>query len=85
MKIDKKGEWRRTHYSTEINSDLDGEEAIVLGWIRDIRDLGGIRFVILQDKEGIVQITVPRDEVGEGILKKAGSFQRAGQFDRLNL
>jgi aspartyl-tRNA synthetase len=76
MKSDKKGEWRRTHYSTEINSELDGEEVIVLGWIRDIRDLGGIRFVILQDKEGIIQITVPRDEVSEGLLKKAGSLQR---------
>ena len=76
MKIDKKREWYRTHYSTEINSELDGEEVVVLGWIRDIRDLGGIRFVILQDKEGIVQITVPRDEVSEGLLKKADSLQR---------
>ena len=76
MKIDQLGDWRRTHYSTEVTPKLDGEEVIVLGWIRDIRDLGGIRFVILQDKEGIVQVTVPRDEVDQGILEKADSLQR---------
>jgi len=76
MKIDELGDWRRTHYSTEVTPKLDGEEVIVLGWIRDIRDLGGIRFVILQDKEGIVQVTIPRDEVDKRILKKADSLQR---------
>jgi len=76
MKIDELGDWRRTHYSTEVTPKLDGEEVIILGWIRDIRDLGGIRFVILQDKEGIVQVTIPRDEVDQGILEKADSLQR---------
>ena len=61
MKIGKLGDWRRTHYSSDIKPELDGKEVLVLGWIQDIRDLGGIRFVILQDKNGKVQITIPRD------------------------
>ena len=76
MKVDRLGNWRRTHYSTDVKPELDGEEVIVLGWIQDIRDLGGIRFVVLQDKKGIVQITIPRDEVSQGILEKAVSLQR---------
>jgi len=76
MKIDHLGNWRRTHYSTEITPKMDGKEAIALGWIRDIRDLGGIRFIILQDKEGIVQVTIPRDEAKPKVLKKASSLQR---------
>ena len=76
METDKLGGWRRTHYSVDIKPELDGREVILLGWVRDVRDLGGIRFVILQDKEGIVQITVPRDEVDEAVLKKANSLQR---------
>jgi len=76
METDQLGEWRRTHYSVDIKPELDGREVILLGWVRDVRDLGGIRFVILQDKEGIVQITVPRDEVDETVLKKANSLQR---------
>ena len=74
--IDELGEWRRTHYSREIKPTLDGEEVIVLGWVKDIRDLGGIRFIILQDREGTVQITIPRDEVDEEVMKKADLLQR---------
>lgn len=76
MKLDRLGEWRRTLYSTDIGPNLEGEEVTLLGWIRDIRDLGGIRFVILQDKEGMVQVTIPRDEVSKGVLRKAESLQR---------
>jgi aspartyl-tRNA synthetase len=76
MKVDELGDWRRTHYSTEITPNMDGKDVIVLGWIRDIRDLGGIRFIILQDKEGIVQITIPRDKADPNVLEKSGSLQR---------
>jgi len=76
MKIDNLGDWRRTHYSSDINPALDGEEAIVLGWVRDIRDLGGIRFIILQDKEGSVQVTVPEDKVNRETINKASTLQR---------
>lgn len=76
MKTDKLGDWRRTHYSTDIKPELDGKEVLVLGWVQDIRDLGGIRFVILQDKEGTVQITIPRDKAGSKVMKKADALQR---------
>jgi len=76
MKTDKLGDWRRTRYSTDIKPELDGKEVLVLGWVQDIRDLGGIRFLILQDKNGTVQITIPRDEANSGVLKKADSLQR---------
>ena len=76
MKTDKLEDWRRTHYSTDIKPELSGKEVLVLGWVQDIRDLGGIRFVILQDKNGTVQITIPRDEANSRVLKKADSLQR---------
>ncbi|RLI40882.1 aspartate--tRNA(Asn) ligase, partial [Candidatus Bathyarchaeota archaeon] len=76
MEIDEMGDWRRTHYSIDVKPDLDGKEVIVLGWVQDIRDLGGIRFVILQDKEGTIQITIPRSKVNKEVAKKADSLQR---------
>jgi len=76
MEIDQLGDWRRTHYSIDVKPELEGKEVIVLGWVRDIRDLGGIRFVILQDRTGDVQITIPRSEVGEDVVKRADSLQR---------
>jgi len=75
MRIDGLGCWRRTHYSNEIGPQLDGKETVIFGWVRDIRDLGGIRFIVLQDKEGIVQITIPRDEVNEETLRKGDALQ----------
>jgi nondiscriminating aspartyl-tRNA synthetase len=76
MKVDKLGNWRRTHYTVDITPDLDGKEVIVFGWVLDIRDLGGLRFVIVQDREGDVQITVPRKKVGAEVAKKADTLQR---------
>ena len=76
MEIDRLGDWRRTHYSREIKPELDGKEIVVFGWVRDIRDLGGIRFVILQDREGTVQITIHPDQVKRELIKKTDSLQR---------
>jgi len=75
MQTDKLGDWRRTHYSIEVIPDLSGKEVIVFGWVQSIRDLGGIRFIILQDREGDVQVTIPRKKVGAEVGKKADALQ----------
>ncbi len=62
--------WRRTHYSAEITSEMDGEEVIVMGWVHSIRALGKIIFVILRDREGFVQIVAPKQKVGEDLFKQ---------------
>jgi len=76
MKAEQLGDWRRTHYSSEIKSELDGKEVLVLGWVKDIRDLGAIRFIILQDKEGTVQITLVRKKVSKEMLEKTENLQK---------
>jgi aspartyl-tRNA synthetase len=76
MEVDQLGEWRRTHYSSEIKSELDGKEILLLGWVKDIRDLGAIRFVVLQDREGTVQITILRKKAQKEVLEKTGNLQR---------
>ncbi len=76
MEVDQLGDWRRTHYSREIKPELDGKEIVVFGWVRDIRDLGGIRFVILQDREGTVQITIHPDQAKRELIEKADSLRR---------
>ncbi|MEM2321103.1 MAG: aspartate--tRNA(Asn) ligase [Candidatus Bathyarchaeia archaeon] len=68
--------WKRTHYTSEITLELDGKEVTLAGWVRDIRDLGGIKFLLLRDKEGFIQVTAPKDEVDEDIIKIIGSLQR---------
>ena len=75
MQIDPLGEWRRTHYSSEIKPDLDEKEVVIFGWVKEIRDLGGIRFLILRDREGDVQVTIPRKKVSKELLEKSDALQ----------
>jgi aspartyl-tRNA synthetase len=76
MNTDQLGDWRRTRYSNGITPQLDKKEVTIFGWISDIRDLGGIRFLILQDKEGTVQVTIPRKKVSPDIVKKSEELQK---------
>ena len=62
------GDLRRTHYSKDVNPDISGEEVLIMGWVHEIRDLGGIIFVIIRDRDGLVQITAPSKKVDARIL-----------------
>ena len=76
MKLDELGDWRRTHYSAEITPDLNGKEVIIFGWVQDARDLGGLRFIIVQDREGTVQVTIPKKKVDAKTVEKAEMLLR---------
>ncbi|MCQ2977453.1 MAG: aspartate--tRNA(Asn) ligase [archaeon] len=62
------GDLRRTHYSKDINPEITGEEIQLMGWVHEIRDLGGIIFVIIRDRDGLIQITAPSKKVDAQIL-----------------
>ncbi len=76
MDLDAIGTWIRTHYSYSVTPELDGKEVTVVGWVQEIRDLGGIRFMILQDREGTVQITIPKKKVSAEVLAKSQFLQK---------
>ncbi len=50
------GESRRTHYSGEINENEIGRTVAVCGWCQRQRDLGGLIFIDLRDRAGVVQL-----------------------------
>jgi nondiscriminating aspartyl-tRNA synthetase len=76
MKLDSIGDWVRTYYSANVTPRMDGEEVALFGWVQEIRDLGGIRFIILQDREGTIQVTVPRKKVSLEVLAKSEALQK---------
>jgi len=76
MKLDSIGDWCRTHCSVDVKPELDGQEVTLFGWVQEIRDLGGIRFIIMQDREGTIQVTVPRKKVSSGVLSKSDVLQK---------
>jgi aspartyl-tRNA synthetase len=55
---------------------MDGEEVTLFGWVQELRDLGGIRFIILQDREGTIQVTVPRKKVSPEVVSKSDALQK---------
>ena len=76
MKLDSTDNWSRTHYSIDIKPEMDGKEITLFGWVQDIRDLGGIRFIIMQDREGTIQVTIPRKKVSSEVLSKSDVLQK---------
>jgi nondiscriminating aspartyl-tRNA synthetase len=67
------GDWRRTHYSTQITPELDGEEVTAFGWVSSVRTQGGITFLIVTDKEGIFQVTTIRGKATSETIQKMAS------------
>ncbi len=76
MILDSTGDWIRTYYSTAVTPYMDTQEVTLFGWVQEIRDLGGIRFVILQDREGTIQITIPKKRVPPEVLAKSDALQK---------
>lgn len=46
----------RTHYASDVNLSQDGQTVRVAGWVNRRRDHGGIIFVDLRDRSGLVQV-----------------------------
>ncbi|WP_326717382.1 aspartate--tRNA ligase [Vagococcus jeotgali] len=63
---------KRTNYCGLISEKELGEEVVVKGWIQKRRDLGGLIFIDLRDREGIVQV-VFNPEVSNEALEIADS------------
>ncbi|MEN8178539.1 MAG: aspartate--tRNA ligase [Pseudomonadota bacterium] len=51
----------RSHYCGQVNSSLIGQEVELCGWVHRRRDHGGVIFIDLRDREGLVQVVYDPD------------------------
>lgn len=51
----------RSHYCGDVNKSHVGQEVTLVGWVNRSRDLGGVVFLDLRDREGLVQVVYDPD------------------------
>ncbi|MDO4549037.1 MAG: aspartate--tRNA ligase, partial [Clostridia bacterium] len=67
--------FKRTNYCGEISNEHIGREVSLSGWVQRTRDLGGVVFVWLRDREGLVQLVFSEEQSGAECFALAGSLR----------
>ena len=52
---------RRTSYAGLVDEKFVGQDVVLKGWVQKRRDLGGLIFIDLRDREGIVQLVFSQE------------------------
>ena len=68
-------EQKRSHYCGQIYEEDKATTATVTGWVQRIRDMGGVLFVDLRDKTGILQVVFNIEKTGKEIFSLAESLR----------
>jgi aspartyl-tRNA synthetase len=63
------GDLTRTHTCGELRAHHVGGEAVLLGWVHRVRDLGGLLFIDIRDRAGVTQVVFDKDD--EALMAKA--------------
>lgn len=66
---------KRSHRCTEVSSANIGEKVTMMGWVQKSRNKGGIIFVDLRDRSGILQVIFEESQCGAECFEKAGKLR----------
>jgi len=63
---------KREIYCGELRQEHAGSSVTVYGWVNNLRQLGGLTFLDLRDREGLLQVVVNETFPDPGLLKRIG-------------
>ena len=68
----------RTHYTADVKPEKvdNGQKITLAGWVHEVRDLGGICFVVLRDREGKAQVTLVKKKIDKDLFDAARRLVR---------
>lgn len=66
--------YNRTHMCGELTVENIGQDVSIIGWAQKTRDLGGLLFIDIRDRTGIIQAVFNKDEDSE-LFEKAQSVR----------
>ena len=69
------GNWRRSHYSNELISDLEESDVTVMGWVSSVRGHGNISFATIIDKIGEIQIVAKKGSCPDDVLENISKLK----------
>jgi aspartyl-tRNA synthetase len=70
MKLDRLGDFQRTHRNGDLRLEHVGQSVRLLGWCRRVRNLGFLVFLDLRDRWGLVQLVANEETVNPELLAK---------------
>ncbi len=70
MKLDRLGDFQRTHRNGDLRLDHAGQTVRLLGWCRRVRNLGSLVFLDLRDRWGLVQLVANEETADPELLTK---------------
>jgi nondiscriminating aspartyl-tRNA synthetase len=65
----------RTHYTSQVTASDAEKEVTVAGWVHKLRDLGKLKFIVLRDREGQIQITLKKGVSEEALITMVDSLR----------
>ena len=66
---------KRSMYAGRVRSEHVGQEITLKGWVARRRDLGGLIFIDLRDREGIMQLVINPESVSDEVMNTAESLR----------